>query len=94
MEEIIWSSRASKDAFDIYQYIALDSKLYADRWIDKIIDRISTLPIQPKSGRVVPEKNNPDIREIIEGNYRIMYKISKGNSINIYRIIHSARFFK
>jgi len=41
----------------------------------------------PESGRIVPEKNNPEIRELIEGNYRIFYKAKK-NEFQINAIIH------
>ena len=94
MEEIIWSASASKDLVNIYQYIAFDSKLYANKWVDKIIDRISILPKHPNIGRIVPEKSNSRIRELIEGNYRIMYKTSIKGPIIVYRIIHSSRIFK
>jgi len=94
MEEIKWSVRASKDAADIYHYIALDSRYYADKWIDRVINRLDQLPSQPRMGRIVPEKGDKDLRELIEGNYRIIYRISKGGVIIVYRIIHSARLFK
>ncbi|MBD3748215.1 MAG: type II toxin-antitoxin system RelE/ParE family toxin [Sphingobacteriales bacterium] len=45
----------------------------------------------PKIGRIVPEKNNPDLRELIEGNYRIIYQISKLDKIEILMIHHSSR---
>ena len=93
MEEIIWSSSAVKDANAIFVYISLDSKYYAGKWLEKLYERVTILLTHPQIGRVVPEINNPNIREIIEGNYRIMYRISK-KQIIIYRIMHSARLFK
>jgi toxin ParE1/3/4 len=93
MEKIIWSSWAVKDASIIYQYISMDSRYYAAQLLDKINDKVSVLSTHPHIGRVVPERKNPNIREIIEGNYRIMYRIS-GKHILICRIIHSSRNFK
>lgn len=93
MEEIVWSARASKDVHTIYQYIAMDSKFHANKWLDKIRGRINLLPEQPYMGRVIPEKSDPNLRELIDGNYRIMYRVSK-KQIVIYRIMHASRFFK
>ena len=93
MEKIIWSDWAVKDVQIIYQYISADSKYYASKWLDKINDRIVALSFHPYIGRVVPERENRNIREVIEGNYRIMYRIAT-NHILIYRIIHSARNFR
>ncbi len=47
----------------------------------------------PLSGRIVPEKEDPNIRELIEGNYRIFYRVTR-NNITILRIHNSARNLK
>ena len=57
-----------KDLKTINDFISLDSKFYADRFINRIIQRVEQLVFFPESGRIVPEKNNPEIRELIEGN--------------------------
>ena len=93
MEEIIWSSRARNDAKVIHEYIALDSKYYANKWLDRIAARISVLPKHPYIGRVVPEKKDDNIREVFLGKYRIMYSLKQLPQIVVYRIIHSTRMF-
>ena len=94
MVDINWTDFAVQDLRDIYDYIAKDSKYYADRYIDKLIERVDQLISQPKSGRVVPEFGLLTIRELIEGNYRIVYQINNSSSISILRIHHSARELK
>jgi toxin ParE1/3/4 len=47
----------------------------------------------PKSGRVVPDFDTENVRELIEGNYRIIYEI-KPDHIGIIRIHHAARLLK
>ncbi len=94
MVNINWTDFAVQDLQDIYAYIAKDSKYYADRYIDKLIERVDQLITQPKSGRVVPEFGVLTIRELIEGNYRIVYQINNSSSISILRIHHSARELK
>ena len=94
MVNVIWTQVAIEDLKLIHEYISKDSEFYADRFVGKIIKRIKQLESFPKSGRIVPEFNSPIIRELIEGNYRIIYKITKGNSIGIVRIHHAARQLK
>ena len=44
----------------------------------------------PESGRIVPEKNEPSIREIILGNYRIVYRF-RNDVAELLTIHHGAR---
>jgi addiction module RelE/StbE family toxin len=93
MVAIIWTEFALEDLRIIHEYISKDSKRYADRFVEKLIDRVDQLEGFPKSGRVVPEFNSELIRELIEGNYRIIYKISP-SQIAIVRVHHAARQLK
>ena len=93
MVKIIWTEFAVEDLKDIHNYISKDSKRYADRFIEKIINRVSQLENFPKSGRVVPEFDNASIRELIEGNYRIVYKVFT-DQVAIVRVHHAARQLK
>jgi plasmid stabilization system protein ParE len=70
-----------------------DSKVYADRFVENLIARVDQLEHFPKSGRMVPEFAEETIRELIEGNYRIVFKIDKDH-IGIVRIHHSAMLLK
>jgi addiction module RelE/StbE family toxin len=93
MVDVIWTEFAIENLHSIHEYISRDSKLHADRYIDKLIQRVEQLESFPKSGRVVPEFNLDIIRELIEGNYRIIYKLAT-NQISIVTIHHSARILK
>jgi len=84
---------AIEDLRLIHDYISKDSKRYAVRFIEKLFERVDQLKSFPKSGRVVPELNLESIRELIEGNYRIVYKIS-ANQVAIIRVHHAARQLK
>ena len=94
MVKVIWTEIAVEDLRSIHDYISKDSKYYADRFVEKLIKRVDQLENFPKSGRVVPEFNSEIIRELIEGNYRIIYKISDQNNIGIVRVHHAARQLK
>ncbi len=93
MVKIVWTTLALDDLKQIHDYISLDSKFYADRFVSKIISRVDQLEVFPNSGRVVPDVNQEHLRELIEGNYRIVYKINTDH-IGIVRIHHSARLLK
>lgn len=90
MVTIIWTELAIEDLRLLHEYISRDSKAYADKHIEKLISRVDQLENFPQSGRMVPEFNNPALRELIEGNYRIIYRVFE-NHIGIVRIHHSAR---
>lgn len=94
MVRVNWSFQAKNDLKAIAEYISKDSKLYAKRQVVKIRNRTDLLKSHNYSGRKVPEIQNENIREIFEGNYRIIYKIITGNRIDILTIHHSARDFR
>lgn len=93
MAKVIWTEFALEDLRSIYDYISQDSKVYADRFIERLISRVDQLESLPQSGRIVPEFQNESLRELIEGNYRIIYKLNS-DSLGIVRIHHSARQLK
>ncbi len=90
IEKIIWTDDGIKSFEDIIQYITNDSTYYASELAKKILSSIEKLPEFPYMGRIVPEYNNPDIREIIYHNYRIVYKIS-ANAVYLLLVIHGSR---
>jgi addiction module RelE/StbE family toxin len=95
MAEISWTAKAKKDLRLIHAYIAGDSVFYAGRFIIRILERVEVLENFPLSGRIVPEKDDESIRELIEGNYRIFYKVTNSNSaVFILRIHHSAKLVR
>ncbi|MBZ9652238.1 type II toxin-antitoxin system RelE/ParE family toxin [Psychroflexus montanilacus] len=91
MVRINWTFQAKSDLKNIAEYISKDSKLYAKRQVFKIRNRTDILKSHNYSGRKVPEIQDKSIREIFEGNYRIIYKVVTENRIDILTIHHSAR---
>lgn len=87
---IVWSKLAHKDIDQIHEYISKDSHFYARKTIEQIIDRVESLEEFPESGRVVPEFDNKVIRELIDHNYRIVYRYLH-TQVTILRIHHGAR---
>lgn len=88
--KVHWTDNALVHLIDIYEYIAHDSPIYAKRMVDKITKRSQQIANFPMSGRMVPEYEAEDIREIIEKPYRIIYRI-KPEQIDVLATIHCAR---
>ena len=91
MVQISWTSEAKADLKDIADYISIDSVKYANLQINKIIAITKILKSYSRIGKVVDEFGNQDIRELVYGNYRIIYKLISLKKIDILAIHHSAR---
>ncbi|MEW6087385.1 MAG: type II toxin-antitoxin system RelE/ParE family toxin [bacterium] len=90
---VIWSIPAKLDLKNIYDYIASDSRYYAVKVSQEFIEKSENLAQFPKMGRIVPERNDPNIRELIVNSYRLVYEISS-NQIQILAIIHAKQDFE
>ena len=87
-----WSGPAKRDLKKIFAYIAEDSRYYARHVVQNIVDKSETLEAFPKVGRMVPETNDPNVREIFMYSYRIIYEVTD-RDVNILAIIHGKQDF-
>ena len=94
MVKINWTTQAKTDLINIAEFIARDSKKFAKIQISRIRQRTQQIADFPHSGRTVPELNDKDIREVIIGNYRIIYRIVNENRVDILTVHHSARILR
>lgn len=85
--KVQWTHVAYRRLEEIYSYIEKDSPANAAKWADKLLKRIEGIKDFPKAGRAVPELESTKVRELVFGNYRIIYKI-KGESAIIMTIRH------
>ncbi|MCK5198799.1 MAG: type II toxin-antitoxin system RelE/ParE family toxin [Spirochaetales bacterium] len=90
MASLIWSDTSKNDLKEIYSFIAQDSRYYANSLINKINQSAKKLKYYPEIGRVVPEYQNVEIREIIFQNYRIIYQLTE-KKIIILTVFHTSR---
>jgi len=87
--KVYWTDTAEGHLDAIYDYIAQDSPEYATRVVDRLTRRSQQIAEFPLSGRRVPEYDIDQIREIIEGSYRIIYYI-KPDQIDVLAVIHGS----
>ncbi|MCF7948837.1 MAG: type II toxin-antitoxin system RelE/ParE family toxin [Spirochaetia bacterium] len=78
--EIFWSTEALSDLDEIITYISRDSPSNARNFALKILESIETIRTFPRIGRIVPEYHDPQLREILFRNYRIVYKYSENRA--------------
>ena len=93
MAEVIWAPTALDDIESIAEYIARDSGDMASIFVKRLFEATDRLKEFPLSGRIIPEINKPDCREILYGSYRIMYRLDN-NNVWITGVIHGARDWK
>ena len=86
--KIAWSPLSLEKLDEIASYIREDSLSAAIKWVNAIFLTTERLGKYPRSGRIVPETEREDIREIIHGNYRIIYRLDK-NRVVILTVRHS-----
>jgi toxin ParE1/3/4 len=92
LAQVSWSLRAADDLRDIENYIARDSAIHAIRTIDRIVEAVDILALFPMAGRMVPEYEQEEMRELIERPYRIVYLID-GDLVSVLRVVHGSRNF-
>lgn len=88
--KVVWTKAALKQLRGIHDYIATDSIGYAKRLADRIIKRTEQLQAFPASGGKVLEYDDPTIRELLEGPYRIIYRL-RPDRVDVVAVIHGAR---
>ena len=85
--KIQWSPLAIDRVSEIAEYIALDNPSAANKWVNDIFDSTEKLLDFPSIGRVVPELKDQKIRELLKGNYRIIYRVDT-DIISILTVRH------
>jgi plasmid stabilization system protein ParE len=93
MRRIVWTRRAIEDTQAIKAFIEQDSLHAAGLVVQRIIAAVEQLPVFPESGRIVPQYQEPTVREIIRPPYRIVYRL-RPEEIHIITIHHAARLLR
>jgi toxin ParE1/3/4 len=86
--EVFWSDTAIGHLEAIAQYVAQTSPMYAERLVDRILSHADQVAAFPESGRNVPEAATKDIREVLEGPYRIMYLVQT-KRVDVVAVVHA-----
>jgi len=90
--ELIWSPRALADLEEIRTFIDADSPAWADLTVRRIVAAVERLQQFPDSGRMVPERQSPEIREVVAVNFRIVYR-RRADIVEIATVFRGSRNF-
>jgi toxin ParE1/3/4 len=91
MAQVVWSNAAIDDLQRLREYFEPLLQNLLIKLVDQLIGRTRSLANFPQSGRTVPEFADPIIREVLSGNYRIVYRYEQSDRVEIVRIFHSAQ---
>lgn len=94
MAKIVWTEMAIDDLNNIANFHSVYSENFTSTIIQKLFKKPQILKDMPELGRVVPERDNVSVRELIEGNYRIIYHYDKDiDTVQILTVHHASRPF-
>lgn len=87
-----WTEQAVADIREIRAFIERDSARYGRLVAERLVQATERLEMFPDFGRVVPELDRDDVREIIVGAYRIVYR-SEPDAVTLLTVFRSSRLF-
>jgi toxin ParE1/3/4 len=90
--KVLVTELANEDLASGVRFIAKDNPSAAENFGLALVGKLKLLRDHPRFGRVLPERSDPDIREIIHAPYRIIYRVRESEQIiEVLRIWHGAR---
>ena len=90
--KIIWSRQARDDLRDIVTFIAEHNRPVAESFGFRLMAKVDLLAEFPGIGRMVPEEQDENTREIILPPYRIIYRVlAEKHWVAVARVWHGAR---
>jgi plasmid stabilization system protein ParE len=90
LRRLRWTERAVGQLAAIAEQVSLGSPIYAEQLVDRVVRRLTQACHFPESGRVVPEYEHPQIRELLELPYRLIYRV-ESEAIVVLGIVHARR---
>lgn len=88
--KVAWSETAARRLEEIRRFVALDNPRAAEALVLRLVDRGASLFRLPGRGRAVPELPEAGLRELIEGNHRLVYRVGPG-AVEIVTVFEAHR---
>ena len=92
MTRVVWTVPALEDVEAARAFVARDSPRYARALVERLLAAAERLAEFPLAGRVVPELGQATIREVLEGSYRLVYRVT-ADEAQVVAVVHGARQF-
>ncbi len=90
MASVLWTVGAREDLHQLVAFVSGDSETYAAIVAGRILAAVNRLESYPLIGRIVPEYQDPTIREVLVGNYRIVYRVRQ-EVIGVIAVVHGGQ---
>jgi toxin ParE1/3/4 len=87
---IVWAGRARSDLRISAEYIRRVSPHAARAFVSAVLQAARSLSESPERGRVVPDIDDPEVRELFVGRYRLLYEVHP-EAVWVMRVLHSSR---
>ena len=88
--KLYWTRQSREDLRAIRAHIARDAPATATAYVRKLRESVERLRQFPFSGQVVPELGREEIREVLRGEYCLIYRVSDGR-VDILTAYHGSR---
>ena len=82
---VVWTRQAFQRLAEIEDFIARENPRAVEKNTERRIARTGSLAVHPQLGRVVPEVPGGNLRELVEGNYRIVYRV-RGDILEVLTV--------
>jgi len=87
---VVWSPLALERVVEVAETIRWDKPEAARRWLEKVFREVESLATHPRRGRTVPEVDRGDVRELLLGNYRLIYRLAD-EELQVLTVRHGRR---
>ena len=88
-----WTDEARFALDEAVSYIARDSVQGAQAVLEEVLSAADSLSTLPERGRMVPERDESNIREVFVRQYRLMYQV-RGSKVLVLAFLHGARDYE
>lgn len=88
--KLSWTRQAREDLRAVRTHIARDAPATAAAYVRRLRVAVGRLREYPYSGQVVAEIGREDVREIVQGNYRLIYRVGE-DKVDVLAVFHGAR---
>ena len=91
--KVFWTENVIQDLLAIKEFISQDSVERAEEWVLELYTAGESLANLSARGRIVPEFNQDNLRELLIENYRLIYRV-KPTAVEIITVFEGHRQLK
>ena len=85
-----WAGRAKADLRSAVEYIKKENPASAAAFLGQALETARSLAEFSERGHVVAELDDPEVRQLLVGRYRLLYEV-QADTVWVMRIVHGNR---